>query len=115
MKRYLLLIAFIASITSVYAQTSLKGKVIAADRKTPLAGASIVFGKGGTSTDKDGNFTIDCSKVGRITVSFVGYDSYSQTIKSCDEELNISLTPSSRTLDEVEFTATSVENKSILY
>jgi len=115
MKRFLLLIAFIASITSVFAQTSLKGKVIAADSKTPLAGASIVFGKGGTTTDKDGNFTIDCSKVGRITVSFVGYDSYSQTIKSCDEELSISLTPSGRTLDEVEFTATSVENKSILY
>lgn len=106
---------FILSFSAV-AQTRLKGKVVDAVTQSPLAGATISFsGKGGTVADKDGVFSVECGKTLRITVSFVGYESYHQTIKNCDGELQIALTPVNKSLENVEITATSNQNKSILY
>jgi iron complex outermembrane recepter protein len=100
---------------AIWAQQKLNGKVVDASNKKLLAGASISFKAGGVVTDKDGSFSIDCNKANRITVSFVGYETVQQTIKNCDEELIINLVPVGRTLNEVEITATSNTNKSILY
>ena len=117
MKHLLSVFAFILILTiTATAQKNLKGKVTDAATKSPLAGATISFaGKSVTTTDKDGTFTIECGKVNRIAVSFVGYETYQQVIKNCDEELNISLAHSSVNLNEVEITATSNQNKTLLY
>src|SRR4029079_4742774 len=66
------------------------------------------------TTGADGTFSIDC-KTSEITVSFVGYETYRQKIKNCDEELSIGLMRSGHTLDSVEISATSAQNKSMLY
>ena len=109
------ILLFAISLNS-FAQQKLHGKVTDAATGKPLAGASVTFGgTGGTTTDQDGNFTIDCNKTKKITISFVGYESYSVNIKSCDAELNISLETSGRVLDNVEISATSNLNKSLLY
>src|SRR5437763_11998500 len=107
MMRKLLVVACLFGILPAYAQTVIKGRVIDANTKHPLQGASITYGnKGGTTTDVDGAFTIECSKANRISISFVGYNTESYAIKNCDDEIVISLHAATVKLDEVEITAT---------
>ncbi|MGH2566483.1 MAG: TonB-dependent receptor plug domain-containing protein, partial [Ginsengibacter sp.] len=83
--------------------------------RQPVYGATVKFsGKGGTTTDKDGFFYINCNQTKDITVSYVGYVTYKQDV-NCNDEINIILVPSGNKLDEVDITATSNENKSLLY
>lgn len=117
MKRKIIftLLSFIITI-SVFAQKTLKGKVVDAATNNILTSATITYaGKGATVTDKDGGFTVDCSKTSYIIVSHIGYESKRVSIKNCDESITISLSPVAGTLDEVEVTATSNQNKSLLY
>jgi iron complex outermembrane receptor protein len=98
----------------------MKGKVTDATSKNPLSGATIYFvnntGKTiETTTDNAGNFTYDCSKGIFFNVSHVGYESKKIEIKNCDESILVSLFQNVGTLGEVEVTATSNQNKSILY
>ena len=68
------------------AQKTIKGKVFDAYNNTPLFGATIKFtGKGGTTSDKDGMFSVDCSKSTEIIVSFIGYETYKQLIRNCND------------------------------
>ena len=98
------------------AQTKLKGKIVDAENNNPLAGATITgVGATGTTSDNEGNFSFDCSKATSITITHVGYELRKLTIKNCDEVLNIRLSPTAGTLGEVEVTATSNSNKSLLY
>lgn len=97
-----------------FAQNKLKGRVTDANTGSALHGATITFGKNGTSTDAQGNFSVDCSKSNSITVSFIGYETVHYVIKNCNEDVSISLTPSANSLSVVEITATSNEDKSIL-
>lgn len=115
MKQLILSIAFSAISFCIYAQQMVKGKVVDANTGTPLSGATIAFSGSGTTTDKDGAFSIECGKAHRITVSYIGYENFVKTIRNCDEELLIELKPTGSSLDEVEITATSNENKSLLY
>lgn len=115
MKNIILSILLLITISG-FTQQSLKGKVVDAETGKPLAGANVSFaGNGGTTTDKDGNFSIDCSKTKNITISFVGYESYSVTIKNCDAELKVSLQSTGRTLDNVEISSTASVNTKLLY
>ena len=117
MKRIILstLLLLIISI-GAFAQKTIKGKVFDAGTKAPLSGATISFsGKGGTTTDASGAFSVDCSKITTITISFVGYENYAHTIKSCNDDLQIGLIPADQKMNEVEITATSNQNKSLLY
>ncbi len=84
MKQYLLLIlSFFAAIT--YAQnTTINGSVIDANTGESLIGASVVYGKGmGVAADYDGNFAF-AIPIGdrKITVSYVGYQQQSKSIKA---------------------------------
>lgn len=115
MKHIFLFLFTIISITS-FAQKNVKGKVIDAGSNSPLFGANVVMNGGGaTSTDKDGYFTVDCSKATVITVSFIGYETIKYSIKNCNDDIKISLVPLASNLNEVEITATSNQNKSLLY
>ncbi|MGB8192070.1 MAG: TonB-dependent receptor [Chitinophagaceae bacterium] len=117
MKRIIIPILLLLTISlTSSAQNTLRGKVTDAVTNKPLSGASVSFGKNsGIVTDKDGMFSIDCGKASRITVSYVGYENYQQIIRNCNEELNISLAPAGRSLEQVEISATTNLNKSILY
>lgn len=115
MKHIFLFILTLLCINS-FAQKTVKGKVIDAGNNSPLLGATITLSGGKTiSTDKDGSFTVDCSKSSSITVSFVGYETVQYSIKNCNDEISISLTSKASNLDEVEITATSNQNKNLLY
>jgi iron complex outermembrane receptor protein len=97
-------------------QNILKGKVADAETGKGLAGATVSFGSNsGTTTDAVGNFSIDCNKAKKITITFVGYEPYSVTIKNCDAELKVSLQSTGRTLDNVEISSTASTNKKLLY
>jgi len=116
MKRIICIGACVLAFIYAGAQTNIKGKVFDAINNAPLSGATINYsGKGETTSDKEGNFSIPCGKSIRVTVSYIGFDSRQFTIKDCNEQLNIGLTPSSKYLNDVEITATSTRNKSILY
>jgi iron complex outermembrane receptor protein len=94
---------------------TLRGKITDKITNGPLAGANIqVTGKGGTVTDSNGAFSLECSGNMEIVISFVGYETVRQTISDCNSELNLSLTSTSQLLNEVEITATSELNRSIL-
>jgi iron complex outermembrane receptor protein len=115
MKQFLFFAAGVIGSISIHAQKSITGKVVDASTSHPLSGATVTFqNKNSVTTDQDGNFTVDCSKNNRITVSFIGYEPKQQSV-NCNEELVISLTPSSGIMTNVEITATSTQNKSILY
>jgi iron complex outermembrane receptor protein len=115
MKQILLIAAFVIGSLSIYAQKSMKGRVVDATTNKPLNGATISFqNKEAVKSDADGIFSIDCNKNTRITISFVGYESKQQAV-NCNDDLIISLIPSNSTLSNVEITATSAQNKSILY
>jgi iron complex outermembrane recepter protein len=114
MKKLLLIAALFCS-AGLYAQ-KIKGKVVDAKTNAPLSGATVKFaGKGGTTTANDGTFTVDCKQNGHVVVSFVGYENNKYIIKNCNDDIVIALTPSGSTLSEVEISATSAQNKSMLY
>ncbi len=117
MKRILLSVIILLVVTMYAdAQTLIRGKVFDASGKNPLVGATISFqGKGGTTTDKDGMFSVDCSRITKLTVTFVGYEPYTVTIKNCDEDISVGLTRSNEYLSNVDLSATSEKNKSLLY
>ena len=116
MKRFSYILLFVCFTTTLFSQGTIKGKVYDANTKNPLFGANIRFaGKGGTTTDKEGIFSVDCSKSTTITVYFIGYETKKQVIKNCKDELSIALIPSDHNLNDVEINATSNLNKSILF
>ena len=114
MKHIFLSILILLSITSV-AQKTVKGKITDAGNNNPLVGATISFNGGTTSTDKDGSFTVDCSKANSITISHIGYETIRYSIKNCNDNIQVSLTSKTASLEEVEITATSNQNKNLLY
>jgi iron complex outermembrane receptor protein len=117
MRNKILFTVFIMVLSiAAYAQNTLTGVVVDAITNNPLSGATVMHsGKGVTSSDKDGSYSIRCEKGGTITVSFIGYETYKKVIQNCNEVLKIQLVPINKNLDEVEITATSNENKSLLY
>lgn len=115
MKQILLVAAFVMGSIVIYAQKNLSGRVVDALTNAPLIGATITSGQTATKTSKEGNFSIACNGNSRITVSYIGYEPQERVIKSCDEMLTVSLAPSSTTLSSIEITATSSQNKSLLY
>ncbi|MBL7891083.1 MAG: TonB-dependent receptor [Bacteroidia bacterium] len=116
MKTYTILFCGLMMSITAFGQGQLKGKVFDTSNNNALPGATVqVSGKAVTTTDKDGMFSIECKDSSEISVSFISYETYNKMVKNCDEELNVGLTPSKHNLNEVEITATSNANKSILY
>lgn len=113
MKRIALACAMLSIVYTAMAQKTIKGKIFDKSTNNPLSGATISFpGKGGTKTDANGVFTIECGKTNKITVSFIGYEPYTVDIKNCDEEINIAMTPTGMFMENVEiFTSSEIKNQ----
>jgi iron complex outermembrane recepter protein len=102
MKFRILFLIIISSIFSTaYSQQTISGTVYDANNNSPLAGATITYAGKGTTTNSEGTFSLPCGKANRITVSFIGYETYQHQIKNCNDYIRIALNPSSNKLNEV--------------
>lgn len=108
---------FMAIVNMIWAQATLRGKVLDGNSQKPLAGATVAFEGGKNSvTDEKGAFTLPCDAKGLLKISYVGYQSSSQRIIDCDKTVSILLFPASQEeLQNVEITATTSNNKALLY
>ncbi len=112
-----IILAFLCLGATVFsfAQT-LKGKVVDGISGSPIEGVNVSFSQKNTvQTNAAGLFSIDCKGPSILTVSFVGYAVQQQKINNCAAEINIVLVRKENNLDEVEITATSAQNKLLLY
>ena len=93
-----------------FSQGSISGN-ITDDQGVPLPGATIVVvgTNNGTTTDFDGNFTIQANVGDVLSFSYVGYESLNQEILNQDQ-LSISLIAANE-LEEVVLTALGIEKK----
>lgn len=115
MKQILFIAALLAACFTLRAQNLIKGRVVDAATGVALSKVSVTFPNGGTTTNERGEFYIPCGTTNKITVSSVGYDTRSQSIKNCTDEVLVSLVLSTKSLENVDITATSNQNKSLLY
>lgn len=113
MKKIFLLFLSTLFTSSIFAQV--KGKVVDYEQHTPLSDVTIrVAGAPNTMTDKNGEFTVACRDSVRITVSFIGYQPYQNTV-GCNSDITIELMPATNNLNTVEITASSNPDKKTLY
>ncbi|HET7898657.1 MAG TPA: TonB-dependent receptor plug domain-containing protein, partial [Flavisolibacter sp.] len=114
MKKFAFLAAMIAVCFFAQAQT-VRGRVTDAATNNPLAGATILYNGGRTEAASDGTFSIPCGQTRHFTVSYIGYRSVQSTIQNCNDEMMVTLTPSTGNLEGVQVSATLNQNKSLLY
>ena len=104
-KLFLLLVAVLSMTVCASAQMrTVSGTVIDGESAEPLVGASVVpvGSVGGVTTDVDGNFTIQIdSHVTEITVSYVGFQTQTVPVSN---NMTVSLTPSTETLETLVVT-----------
>lgn len=116
MKKNLLLCALVSLTFSLTATAQQITGSVSDDNGIPLPGASIVIEgtSDGTTTNFDGNFTIDASQGSTLVISYVGYES--QEIVVGSSPINVQLI-SDNALDEVVVTALGLtrEKKSLGY
>src|ERR1022692_3351609 len=113
LRMVLLALLFFFVSPFIHAQVSkIQGRVIDASTKVPLAGVSVAVKNTstGTSTDPDGNFTLEVPQNGRILVSFVGY--LPIEVGSSQRNPTIQLSASAQQLNEVVVTATGIKKES---
>lgn len=93
--------------SSILAQQTLKGRVLAADTKQPIHLANVFLSNTsiGTVTNAEGYFTIEHFPQGRydVVVSCIGYESFVTTIQSAQlpKTIDINLVPKVNILQEV--------------
>ncbi|MEP2278649.1 TonB-dependent receptor [Maribacter sp.] len=105
-KMYFALAAFLMTVTA-FSQGPITGTVLDGDTNTPLPGATVMV-KGttnGTSTDFDGNFTINASAdSGTLVVSYIGFNSKQIAFTSTGSIGSIVLEPNAEELEGVVVT-----------
>lgn len=109
-QKTIVFLAFIL-LTSVVSMAQTINGTISSDKGDKLPGVSIVI-KGttkGTTTDKDGTYSIDARKGQSLIFSFVGYELQEVAIND-QKTIDISLKEATETLEEVVVTA---ENRSV--
>ncbi len=107
-KSLLLILILLFSFSFIFAQQPVTGKVTDARTSEPLSGVSVKIkaSKGrGTTTNKDGMFTITAASGDELEISFVGLKT--ETVKLTGEaSVNVSMTVSAAELNEVVFVGT---------
>ncbi|UEG51483.1 SusC/RagA family TonB-linked outer membrane protein [Mucilaginibacter daejeonensis] len=103
MKRLItyLILFVLTSITSVFAQTPIKGKVFD-NTGLPLAGVTIKVSGGNTATQTDvnGNYSINAPQGASITYTYVGFVNQIITV-GADRNIDIKLMPTANNLNDV--------------
>lgn len=113
MKKFLCMMAFMAITVAVFGQDVVRGTVVDIKTRMPVVGATISGAFPATATDNNGSFSLP-GTTRKFTVSHAGYQSIIIAV-GLKRELLIYLVPGHEILDAVEITATSNQNKSLLY
>ena len=104
MKRNLLLIIFILSGISIYAQKTFEMAGVVYDETGETLPGATIFLKNevgvGTSSDADGNFKLKASRGDMIVFSYIGYDEVEYLVTEERNDLKINFTTSSVVLEE---------------
>ncbi len=80
--RLILLICMLVSSVTLYAQGGISGKVLDSAGEAIIGAAVIVDGTStGTVTSYDGSFSLNAKEGTPVTISFIGYNSISATLK----------------------------------
>ena len=102
-KMYFALAAFLMTVTA-FSQGPITGTVLDGDSNSPLPGATVIV-KGttnGTSTDFDGNFTINTSSAsGTLVISYIGFNSKQVAFTASGNIGSIVLEPNAEELEGV--------------
>ncbi|HKL39764.1 MAG TPA: carboxypeptidase-like regulatory domain-containing protein, partial [Cryomorphaceae bacterium] len=98
-----------------YSQGTIKGTISDDDTGETLIGASVVI-KGtttGTTTDIDGNFSLDVNQNRPITliINFLGYTAQEITVNSFDEKVKLALGTDNVLINEVEVVGSRISEK----
>lgn len=111
----LLTMAVVLSAADAFAQQTfvIKGRVMEAETKEPLIGASVRCGSTGTATDVDGNYELSMKEGSYdIECSYIGFENDRRRIMlSCDTILDFSLQSSTSELSEVVVLSRSVMDR----
>lgn len=111
----LLTMAVVLSAADAFAQQIfvIKGRVMEAETKEPLIGASVRCGSTGTATDVDGNYELSMKEGSYdIECSYIGFENdRRRIILSCDTILDFSLQSSTSELSEVVVLSRSVMDR----
>ena len=109
--------SLLAVTAQVAAQSTVNGRVLADEGKTPIAGAivSVKNTKKSVTTDSKGAFVIQANTNDKLEVRSLGFNTLEQTISG--NEITFLLTAKSKELDEVVVTALGIkkESKKISY
>lgn len=106
-------LAFVAMLTSTmaFSQGTITGTVVDGELGTGLPGASVVLQgtDNGTSTDFDGNFTLEVSdNSGTLVISYIGFISKTVSFSSTGSVGSISLLPDAEELEGVVVVGTGI-------
>ncbi|WP_419212941.1 TonB-dependent receptor [Maribacter sp. X9] len=105
-KMYFAIAAFLMTVTA-FSQGTITGTILDGETSTPLPGATVMV-KGttnGTSSDFDGNFTIEVSSsTGTLVVSYIGFNSKQIQFTSTGNIGSIVLEPNAEELEGVVVT-----------
>lgn len=114
MKTIALVCAMLYPVYTVVAQNSINIKVIDRSTQSILAGASVHYDNKVYATNNNGICVLPCKAGIAINISYVGYAPYSAVLNNCSDMVAALYTDTSY-LDYVEITATSNQNKAVLY
>ena len=116
MKHYsFILLIFLLGFQNAFAQNNFSGKVLDVITGKPLASATIIVGDKKMTTNSLGEFILSISNNDKITISYIGYETFISSVDLNKKSTTFYLTPISLSLLDVEVTNTSNPNKSILY
>lgn len=117
MKNFLTLLLTIAAAVVFAQKGTISGKVMDPKLKEPIIGASVVVltNGQGTTTDFDGNYTLENVPVGehQIEISYISFATKivkATVVKNKNVEVNIDLAEDVKVIDAVEVTADRVTN-----
>ena len=110
MKQLYYLMSLVLFAQLAIAQGTISGNVTD-DEGVPLPGATVLVQgtNNGTTTDFDGNFSIQANVGDVLNFSYVGYESVNQTVNNQDS-ISVSLSAANE-LEEVVLTALGIEKK----
>lgn len=110
-KSLIFAIALIFFSHFLYAQNKIEGRITDAETQVPLEGVSISMknSKSGTSTNSNGEFSLDAPKNSRLLATIVGYEP--KEITAAQNNVAIQLAPVSKQLTDVVVTALGIKKE----